>query len=499
VSNYFDILIIGSGLGGLITANILSRKGYKVAVLEKNDHPGGCLQSFEKDGVIFDTGIHYVGGLEKNQALNKVFSYLGILPELSVRKMDEEGFDRFQIGNNAYAYSMGYENFEKKLFSYFPAEKKAIRNYVNKIREIANSISLYNLRPVNMDPKLFYEKFNFGNTWDYIRSITPVRELQQLLAALNSLYAGTPESSFLYVHALILNHYIESAWRFVDGSKQVADQLVMKLKENGGELYLDEKAVRFKGQKGKIELVITASGQEYYSNNYISAIHPYETMEMLEDGIVRKAYRNRLQNIANTISTFSLYLVFHDKKVPYLNSNFYYYPSGNVWGLSDYSKQVFPQNLGFYPIADSADEQYTRGASVLSFMDYDEVAPWEGSTIEKRGQSYEDFKQEKAEKMIELLEGAMPGIKHHIKSYTAATPLTLRDYTGTHRGSTYGIFRDFRSPNESLLFPHTKVKNLFLSGQNLSLHGMLGTTMGALLTCSEFYNLNDLLKEINNA
>ncbi|MEG1556274.1 MAG: FAD/NAD(P)-binding protein, partial [Bacteroidales bacterium] len=51
----YDIIIIGSGLGGLITGYILAKNGYKVMVLEKNSQFGGCLQTFKRDGVKFDT------------------------------------------------------------------------------------------------------------------------------------------------------------------------------------------------------------------------------------------------------------------------------------------------------------------------------------------------------------------------------------------------------------------------------------------------------------
>lgn len=92
IENNFDIVITGSGMGGLVCANILSLEGYKVCVLEKNKQIGGCLQSFVHDKVIFDAGVHYVGGLEKGQNLYQVFKYLGILDKLRMRIMDDRFF-----------------------------------------------------------------------------------------------------------------------------------------------------------------------------------------------------------------------------------------------------------------------------------------------------------------------------------------------------------------------------------------------------------------------
>ena len=69
----YDIVIIGSGLGGLVSANFLAKEGYSVCVLEKNKQHGGNLQIFIRNKTIFDTGVHYIGGLDKGQTLYKIY------------------------------------------------------------------------------------------------------------------------------------------------------------------------------------------------------------------------------------------------------------------------------------------------------------------------------------------------------------------------------------------------------------------------------------------
>ena len=494
----YDILIIGSGLGGLVTGTILSKKGYKVGILEKNPIPGGCLQSFKRGGVTFDTGIHYVGGFGKGQVLDKICRYLEIIPGLNFRELDMEGFDRFKIGDSEYVYPIGYDRFRSRLISYFPDEGPAIEKYINKIREISASLPLYNLELREFDIKLFYEKFDYGNAWEYICSITNNEKLRQLLSGTNALYAGAAESSFLYIHALIANHYIEGAYRFVDGSKQVAEKLVEKFRNHGGEIIYNKKASKFTFEGKEISSVVTDNGEEFFAKRYISDIHPYYLLEMIEHGKMRESYKKRIQALRNTMSTFSLYVVLEDGKVPYMNSNYYYCPEGNVWGANVYDPKEFPQGFALCPVADSIDEKYTRGFAVFTFMDYNEVVQWENTTVGKRGPEYKVFKETMAQKLIDKLEEAMPGMKKNIKSYSASTPLTLRDYTGTYRGTIYGIDRDYRHPLESMLFPRTKVPNLYLTGQNMTMHGFMGVSIGALLTCAEFVDLEELLKEINH-
>ena len=70
----YDVVIIGSGLGGLVCGAVLGMNGYKVCILEKNKQIGGCLQTFARNKTILDTGVHYIGALGEGQTLNKIFS-----------------------------------------------------------------------------------------------------------------------------------------------------------------------------------------------------------------------------------------------------------------------------------------------------------------------------------------------------------------------------------------------------------------------------------------
>jgi phytoene dehydrogenase-like protein len=113
---------------------------------------------------------------------------------------------------------------------------------------------------------------------------------------------------------------------------------------------------------------------------------------------------------------------------------------------------------------------------------------------------YEDWKNEKIDIIIRLLEKRFPNIRACIVSKYASTPLSYRDYIGTDDGSIYGVRRDFRRPERAFIGPKTKVKNLLLTGQNLShLHGVLGVSIAAISTCSEILGLPGLCQKIVRA
>jgi len=211
MNDKFDVLIIGSGMGGLVCADMLGREGYRVCVVEKNKQLGGSLQTYVRDRVIFDSGVHYLGGLDKGQNLYQIFKYIDIIDNLKLEKQSLDAFDKIMIDNDPVEYpqAQGYDNFIKQLLVYFPDEEPALRAYCDKLKEVCDKFPLYNLRSSDD----FYEKADVleVDTEAFLASITNNKKLQQVLAGNNSLYAGQADKTPLYVHALILNSYIESS------------------------------------------------------------------------------------------------------------------------------------------------------------------------------------------------------------------------------------------------------------------------------------------------
>ena len=86
-------VIIGGGIGGLVTGALLAKEGYQVTVLEKNAIIGGGLQTFKRHGVSFPTGMHIFGGFQEGGNLRKIFEYLGVMDEISLRPTEKEASD----------------------------------------------------------------------------------------------------------------------------------------------------------------------------------------------------------------------------------------------------------------------------------------------------------------------------------------------------------------------------------------------------------------------
>lgn len=120
----YDIIIIGSGLGGLECGAILSKEGFNVCVVEKNTQFGGCFQTYRRKGHLFDTGIHYVGSLDEGQVMNQYFRYFGIMDKLKLKRLDDEAFDTIYYKGKTYDYAMGLSAIHRNDLPVLPARKR---------------------------------------------------------------------------------------------------------------------------------------------------------------------------------------------------------------------------------------------------------------------------------------------------------------------------------------------------------------------------------------
>jgi all-trans-retinol 13,14-reductase len=500
VNKKYDIVIVGSGLGGLVSAVILAKEGKKVCVLEKNRQYGGNLQTFVRDKTIFDTGVHYIGGLGEGQNLYKYFTYLGIMDHLKLKKLDEDGFDliTFDDDNNEYPHAQGYENFVKNLLPFFPEEEENIKAYCKKIQYTCDSFPFYNLRSGSG----YQNEILSINAREHIDQFTENEKLKAVLAGSNVLYVGIPEKTPFYVHALSVNSYIQSAWRCINGGSQITKQLVRQLKKYGGEVFNYKEVVEFEYEDNKIKTVKTKDGESYNADVFISNIEPKTTLKMVGEKHFRKAYYNRIQGLEVLPSAFSLYLVFKPNSFPYINHNYYHYKSREyVWKAYNYSKETWPEAYMVSMNVSDKNQKWAESMTAITYMNFNEVEQWEHthntvSEVENRGEAYEKFKLEKTDVFLKEVEKKFPNIRDSIQSIHTSTPLSYRDYIGGYRGNLYGYVKDSNNPMKTFISPKTKLENLYLTGQSINMHGLLGVTIGAVVTCSEIVGKDYLIERI---
>jgi all-trans-retinol 13,14-reductase len=492
------ILIIGAGVGGLVCGAILSKEGYEVRILEQHTVAGGGLHTFKRYGIDWETGIHLISGFQPNGVLRRLFTYLGVADKLRIKPSNIDGFDHFHVATDGITYKMavGRDNFVETLGSYFPEEKENIKRYIDKIYEISDSVDLFNLRPPSENVHANLEAMSISVN-ELIESYTDNPKLQALLAWNNALYGGEKDKTPAYVGALITHFYIEGASRFIDGTQQLADALVNVIEQNGGEVRTNTKVHFIDIQDKSIQKVITEDGQEFAADWYISAIHTSTLFKLMDVSKIQKSYYQRVDNIPNSYSAFTVFITFKPKSFPYLNYTGYYAPDyDDVWKCADYTAENWPRGCMYLTPPVTQNDTFAKKMIVNTIMNFDTVRQWENTTIGKRGAEYRSFKKLCEEKVLELLEKSFPDIRSKIDKIFSASPLTIRDYFGTKEGANYGTIKDCRNMAISHLPVRTKINNLLLTGQNINLHGILGVPLTAISTCEELMVMEELLEKM---
>jgi all-trans-retinol 13,14-reductase len=493
-----SVIIIGGGVGGLFSAAILSKEGYDVTVFEQHYKIGGGLHQFAREGVEFETGMHVVGAFGQGALLHKICSYLGIMDKLSIRPADEDCFERFYIDSDKaiYSYAKGGEHFVETLAKAFPEEKENLTRYVQAMREIVDEASLFNLEAG--DPQAAYSEKFTQSVGDFINSFTQNEKLRAVLAFSNLLYSGEQYKTPVYLHAVISLMYIDGAARFVGGSQQLADALVDVIEQNGGKVLAGKGVAHIEIKEKEIDCVRTVDGAEHRADYYISSIHPSALFQLMDKEKIQRSYRQRIDNIPNSSSAFTAYIIFKPETFPYLNYTGYYFDDySEVWQQGEYVPEEFPRGMFYITPPQTMHDRYARKMIVNCMMPFDAVRKWENTTVGRRGEEYIAFKKDCEAQIIRKLEKIYPEITACIQSVYSASPLSIRDFLQQKEGALYGIKRDCNNMMLSQMAVRTKWRKLFLTGQNVNYHGLAGTAVTAVGTCGELIGMDYLLKEIN--
>jgi all-trans-retinol 13,14-reductase len=493
-----SIIIIGGGVGGLFCGAILSKEGYHVRIFEQHSMIGGGLHHFRREGVEFETGMHVVGTFQQGGVLNKICSYLGIMDKLAIRPTDDDCFELFQIGsdNHSYRYAKGRERFIESLAADFPEERANIERYMQAMYDIVKEAKHFNLEM--SDFSIQHSPDFMVSVGDFINSFTKNEKLRAVLALANPLYGGEQYNTPTYIHAIISVLYIESAARFVGGSQQLANVLVDLITQQGGEVFTRRSVTHIEIKDKEIEYIETADGKRHTADWYISTIHPSAMFQLMDTSKIQRSYWQRIDSIPNSYSAFTLYIIFKPDSFPYLNYTGYYIDDySQVWRHGDYQSNEFPNGIMYITPPVTNDDKFAQKMIVNCIMSFDTVRQWENTTVGKRGEDYKAFKAQCEEQILVKLEKIYPEIHTCIKSVYSASPLTIRDFYNQKEGSLYGVKKDCNNVMLSHIPVRTKLKNLLLSGQNVNLHGIVGTPLTAINTCAELVGLEHLLNEIN--
>ncbi|MBP5214037.1 MAG: NAD(P)/FAD-dependent oxidoreductase [Bacteroidales bacterium] len=495
----YDIIIIGSGLGGLQCGYILSKRGYKVLILERQAQPGGCMQSYRRHGENLDTGMHYVGGLGVGDCLYSSFKYMGLM-DLPWVHLDPSGFDRVTIGDRTFRYAEGHEAFIDTLVKDFPTQRAGLEKYAATMKEVGGHL-FDAIMP--RDVTDFFTTSLFGaSTYDFLHETFSDELLINVLSGSSLKMELAKETLPLYNFAQANNSFVQGSYRLKGDGNLIVYKLLDSIRAFGGELICNAEVEELIEKDGKLVAARCSNGETYEADLFISNAHPAVTCDLVKESTkLKKVYRNRIHRLENTYGMYTVSLVLKPGQLKYFNWNQYIYVKPNVW---DYFKQDGPVSglLISCRVPETAELQNgfvtndpdARILDILTPLPWEKIQQWEQTKVGHRGEEYKAFKERLADECIALSERFIPGLHNMVEARFSSTPLTYRDYTLTPNGSSYGVRKDYHNPMMTLLSAKTPIPNLLLTGQSLTLHGLLGVTMTSLFTVAEIIGKEEAWK-----
>lgn len=515
LSNSYDSIIIGSGMGGLATAAILAKEGQKVLVLEKHYTAGGFTHIFKRKGYEWDVGIHYIGDVQKpTSVVKKTFDYVSNA-QLKWADMGTV-YDKIIIGEKTYDFVKGTQNFKEKLHSYFPNDKKAIDQYINLVFEATKaSQSFYMEKAV---PKIIsilfgnkmrkaFLKFSDKTTYEVLAGLTKNKELIKVLCGQYGDYGLSPKKSSFTMHASVARHYFSGGSFPIGGSSQIAKTIDKVIENNGGTIIISACVEKIIIRNNKACGVLMNDGKTLYAKNIVSNIGIINTYKKLipNKHVIQHQLNNHLQKVTPSVSHACLYIGLNGspEELNLPKTNLWIYPKDldHDACVERYINDInaeFPVVYVSFPSAKDPDwsNRYPGKSTIdiITLLPYNIFENWEGTKWMKRGEDYNSLKEKIAKRLLNELYKQVPQVKDKIDCYELSTPLTTKHFVNYTKGEIYGLDHTPKRFRQRFLKPRTPIKNLFLTGQDIVSAGVAGALFSGVLTSSVITKKNVLKK-----
>jgi phytoene dehydrogenase-like protein len=275
----WDTIVIGSGIGGMTAAALLSELGHRVLVLEQHYVPGGFTHVFKRKGWTWDVGVHAVGEVTEHTMTGRLLARLtrGRLRWATLGPVYDEFHypDDFTIG---FPDSPG--QFRETLVEAFPEEVEAIDRYLALVRQTADAMKGYYLsralptwlaaltsRWLAGPAQPFFEK----RTAEIVAGLTDNPQLRNLLTAQWGYYGSVPSRSSFAIQALVVKHFLHGGYYPVGGSQAIASELLRTVAENGGWTRIEADVEEILVENNQARGVRLASGEILRASQVISA------------------------------------------------------------------------------------------------------------------------------------------------------------------------------------------------------------------------------------
>lgn len=497
-----DIIVIGSGMGGLTAAGLLSKFGKKVLVLEQHYIAGGTTHSFIDKGIEHETGLHYVGNIKKRKKILDLITYNPIHWCKMGWERGKYIYDEIIIGQKHYKFEAGEDNLINYLLEKFPnTSKKSLHKYFDLVKKVGNmnTYFLSKIIPIKFLVKMisyFNWEYNYYCNTSAYQIVNEIFDNQELISVLFGQfgdYGQIPQEVNFFTHASIVSHYLDGGWFPRGGTSNIANEMCKNIYNYGGKVLVNKKVNEILILYNRVIGVIMENEDIIYCDKVISGVGVNNTFKKL---VKYPIYDKLLKNVSHSVQ--HLYCFIKLKGSPkYLNlksSNYWIYPHGDYKKcINDYYKNPLttemPLFMGFSCRKDDKwEEKYENfsNAVILVPAKKEWFDNWDNKKCMKRGEDYNNLKTKLGERMIQQsLLRFYPELKDKILDINMATPLTTQHYLNSSNGESYGLdMNSYRLTKAFDLKPRTDINGLFLTGQDICTLGVTGAMMSGVLTAN---------------
>ena len=480
-----NIVIIGSGIGGLSAGILLSLLNFKVTIAEKNPLPGGLMRSYRRSGFDCPVGVHYVGALGENEPLGRMFHILGIPVDELFIPMGQEGIiDRYIFDDLIFDLPTGIDALEKNLKNAFPEDTAALDIVMKNLRDISRRM---------MDPSFLLSQGDPFQNMDYYQPMGELLDSLGVSAGLRAVLSvpcnliGVPLSDCPVIfHHMVLASYLFSSWRLKESGSKMTEVFVRRFQELGGILILNNGVKKISLAEGKVAGVILESGTTLEADAVVAAIHPKILLQLLEENSLRDSFCRRIRGLKETEGVIAVHVSVNAAAHPEIKHNIYRLRRDENGIIED---GIFYQLRG-------ANSSGTNLLSIITRSLYSDWSRWVNTATGKRGKEYEEKKMSIAGDLLKKTEEVFGDLKD-AQILDVYTPLTIRDYVNAPEGACYGIMRSSRQLLKAISLNNIPIAGLSLAGQNAVAPGVMGCLLGSFNAVRQITGAERFIKEIN--